>query len=144
MPRPKLLEQLSIGDIQKLLKNKLAHLEALQSRRRELQQQLHDTERQIRRAQGGLRGRSLSLSFGGSGRRMPRNERPVKEYIREVLAQHRKGLRPNELADAVLAAGYQTNSAKFYVIVYQSLKKMLQEGVVERDEASRTYRLAKS
>jgi hypothetical protein len=80
------------------------------------------------------RGRMVAVMCQrGRRRRRPKNTKPLQDYIMEVLQKNPKGLRVREIADAVLKAGYKTNSDNFYNIVAGALKdkqfKRLSRGV---------------
>jgi hypothetical protein len=146
MPRPKALDKLTIGQIQQILDRKMSHLQDLQERRRELSNQLGDVDREIRRLQGGLGGRKVGLgsfSRGPRRRRLGRNQRPLREFVKEALGDNRKGMRPKDITEAVRKAGYRTSSTKPYLLVHQALGHLVKAGHVIRDESTRTYRLAK-
>ena len=73
----------------------------------------------VKKAKKASRGGGLAKSTG-TGRKLPKNEKPLPEYIREVLG---KGpMRTKDIAKAVQEAGYKTNSKDFYGIVAQALR----------------------
>jgi hypothetical protein len=135
MPRPKVLQKLTIGDLEKLLREKHNHLDELMEQRRELMAQLRQVDREIRRMKGNVR---------VSARRRRLGQKPLRAYIREVLAESRKPLTPKEVEQGVRDAGYKSKSSKFYIIVHQNLNQMVKAGEVEKDSEKRTYRLVKS
>jgi len=61
-----------------------------------------------------------------NGARGPRRDRTLATVIREVLEKSKKRLRPGELRDRVLDAGYQTRAkpSSFYVSVFSTAKKI--------------------
>jgi len=47
-------------------------------------------------------------------RRLPRNVKPLIEYVKDVLAKSKAGMRVKEVEAAVKKAGYKTSSKHFY------------------------------
>jgi hypothetical protein len=74
--------------------------------------------------------------------RAPAEAGSLREYILKVLREAGKPMRPKDIQQAVLDAGYKTTSQRFSVIVNQTLTKLVELGQVKRDPASRTYTLA--
>ena len=67
-----------------------------------------------------IRAAGVLISDAG-GRVRPRNESNLSDAMRAVLKGKTMGV--SEVAEAVLAAGYQSNAANFRVIVNQTLLK---------------------
>lgn len=142
MPRVGSRAQLSIAAIQRLLAERMGDLEALRDQRRNLMKQLKSVNREMERMRGGrARGRPQGRK---KGRRRGRNERALHEYVKEALAASRKPMRPSEIEESVLKAGYRTEAARFYPVVHQTLGQLVDKGEVQRDKATKTYRLSKS
>ena len=56
-------------------------------------------------------------------RKLPKNTKPLIEYIKDVLAGSKAGMRVNAVQAAVLKAGYQTTSKQFYGTVAAALRE---------------------
>lgn len=130
---------LSIQDLEKELQQQKRRLGQLQKRRQQVAKELDAIDREIHDLEGGGTGRSGKKATEkkapkrGRRRRRPKNTKPLQDYIVEVLQKNPKGLRVREIADAVVKAGYKTNSDNFYNIVAGALKdkqfKRLSRGV---------------
>ncbi len=55
-------------------------------------------------------------------RKLPKNTKPLTDYIRDVLADNPKGMRVMDIEQAVQKKGYKTNSDNFYTIVAAALR----------------------
>lgn len=142
MARLKAVEQLSINDIEKLLKNRRSRLKTLERKKGNLLKQVGSLDNEISRIHGSLvKGKMDGLI--GRVRTLPKNDKNCRLYIVDVLAKSKKAMRPKEIAEAVLAAGYKSNSERFSVIVNQNLMSMKKTGQVIHDEANSSYRLVK-
>jgi hypothetical protein len=106
---------LSVADVERLLLEQKSRLEPLVAKRKELQDQLDDLDRQMYEV----------ASFGGPRRRRgpPRlvNTAPLRTYVLNVLKKHKKGLLLADVTEKVLAAGYQSQAQMFQNVVYQCL-----------------------
>ncbi|TWT61073.1 hypothetical protein [Rubinisphaera italica] len=120
---------MSVAEIQRLLKAQQGKVNSLHKRREQLLEKLEKVEQEIA---------SLSGGDSGGGVRF-RNESSLEEVILEVLKKNKKGLGLSELTDAVEATGYQSSSANFKNVVYQNVYKSEQ---ITRDEKSGKYVLA--
>jgi hypothetical protein len=85
----------------------------MQRKRTRLAKALAELDAQIRAA-------GVAIA-GASGRVRPRNESSLSEAIRAVIKGKTMGV--PEIAEAVLATGYQSGAANFRVIVNQTLLK---------------------
>jgi hypothetical protein len=142
--RLNVVDQLSINDIEKLLKRRRTRLRSLERKKGNLLKQVGSVDREISRIHGSMgRGPSLYEGSSNKGRRLPKNSKSARLYILDVLTSNKKALRPREIADAVLAAGYKSDSENFAVIVNQNLLGLKKAGLVIHDEATSTYKLAK-
>jgi hypothetical protein len=61
---------------------------------------------------------------GAAGRRGPRGDEGVHNFIRKALASSSGPMKLADVAKKVLAAGYKTTSSRFAVIVGQRLSEM--------------------
>jgi hypothetical protein len=82
--------------------------------------------------------------FGGSGSKSrvgrprgtrARNDKPLADVLADVLGKNGKAMKVSEIAEAVLATGYNTNSPNFRSIVNQTLIKDRKRF----DQAERSY-----
>ena len=53
---------------------------------------------------------------------MPKNVKPLIEYIKDVLAKAKDGMRVKDAMAAVQKAGYKTHSRDFYGLVATALR----------------------
>ena len=128
MARPSNGANLNIVELQRILNERKRQLDKLMRRRDKLQKQVDAIDAEIDKvagagtggAAGGGNGRGGS---GGGGGGRARNDRPLPDYIEEVLGKNGKPMRVGEIVDAVKAAGYKSNSASFKNIVNQMLIK---------------------
>lgn len=140
-------DDLTLAQLQQLMDERSSELSELKSQRSELQKQIKELDRQIRQTEGvgaKTRGPGRKKSYGAAttksptrkkkkvarkGKRTrPKNEKSAKGYAEEILRGEPKGLKLNDLADRILAAGYKSNSSNFTNTLYQSLYKDRQEG----------------
>jgi len=77
-----------------------------------------------------------------AGKRL--NEKPLTEYVLEVLKHHRKGMELKNIVVAVREAGFKSKAAKFSQTVYVALYKLMDEKQVTKDSDSRQYHLVKA
>jgi hypothetical protein len=61
---------------------------------------------------------------GGAGKRGPRGDGGLQAMIRKVLGEASEPMKLAAIAEKVLAAGYETSSTRFAVIVGQRLSEM--------------------
>ncbi len=155
MPRGPAISQLSISEIQKLLNKRLEQLRSLQAQIEQTLEQLGSIQE---KATEEIRQELKAVQAGDGMRRAPKAVAPaapakrrgrapaeagsLREYILKVLREAGKPMRPKDIQQAVLDAGYKTTSQRFSVIVNQTLTKLVELGQVKRDPASRTYTLA--
>src|SRR5690606_24020503 len=83
--------------------------------RKKLQNRIDQVDRQIQMLDGSGGG-----AVTASGRR---NDRPLPDVIEAVLKKSSKPMKVGDIAQAVQAAGYRSNSANFRGIVNQALIK---------------------
>jgi hypothetical protein len=118
MARPASGTNLTIAELERVLRLRKSEFAKLQLKRAALQRKLDSLEREIERLGG--------TSNGGSRRvagARPRNERNLPDTIEVVLRNAGKPLKVAEITDGVLAAGYRSGSANFRGIINQALVK---------------------
>jgi hypothetical protein len=141
---------MSIAELRRMFKAKESQIDALRARRRKLLSELAVVESRLSSvANGVVRGarRALAVRGGGrrrrkaaassgrrrvmssrsrsaAGRRGPRGDEGVHNFIRKVLVAARAPMKLAEIAKRVLASGYRTTSSRFAVIVGQRLSEM--------------------
>lgn len=155
MPRGPAISQLSISEIQKMLNRRLEQLRSLQAQIEQTLEQLGSIQEQameeirqeLKAVQGrdGMRRapRAAAVAAPAKRRGRPAAEAgSLREYILKVLRESGKPMRPKDIQQAVLDAGYKTTSQRFSVIVNQTLTILVEQGQVKRDPASRTYSAA--
>ena len=59
---------------------------------------------------------------GRRGRKLPKNVKPLTEYIKDVLSGSKDGMRVKEVEAAVKKAGYKTFSKDFYGVVAMAMR----------------------
>jgi len=107
----------SIKELRQELAARERQLRKLVTRRSELARRLQSLDRQIE-AIGGE-----AVAEGRKPVRRRRTDKPLVEYIRKVLTSKPKGMRVGEIAAAVLKAGYQTKSKRFYRVVAGAIRQ---------------------
>ncbi|CAA9404559.1 MAG: hypothetical protein AVDCRST_MAG64-1914 [uncultured Phycisphaerae bacterium] len=127
MARPANGANLNIVELQRILNERKRQLDKLMRRREKLQKQVDAIDAEIGKVAGdGIGGGGGTggngRSGGGAGSRA-RNDRPLPDYIEEVMGKNGKPMRVGEIVDAVKSAGYKSNSASFKNIVNQMLIK---------------------
>jgi hypothetical protein len=106
-------------------------IDKLNKKRQKLEKGIAEIDAQIARFGG-------SASKGRVGRprgARVRNAKPLADVIADVLGKGSKPMKVSEIADAVLATGYKTNSPNFRSIVNQTLIKDRKRF----DQAERSY-----
>ena len=124
MARPSSNATLNIAELQRILGERKKEVDKRVRRREKLQRQIDAIDVEISKLSGGevSGGRSTNGSAGGPGSRA-RNDRPLPDYIQDVLAENGKPMRVGEIVDGVEKKGYKSNSASFKNIVNQMLIK---------------------
>ena len=122
----KAISTMSITELQAEIARRQRDLPRLQKRRAKLAKQLGTVDRQIA-ALAGKPGPAPRAKAGKATRkvrrrRMPRNTKPLVDYVADVLAKAPKGIRVKEIEAAVKKAGYKTNAKDFYGIVATTVR----------------------
>ncbi len=125
---------ISVAELEKILLGRKQQLEGLLHRKAELQTQLALIDQEIAELQGNRAGNAYSASARGK----LANEKSLREYVLEILAKSKRGMKLTDLATKVLAAGYRTESNNFRNVLYQCLYNTKD---VYHDESTGTYRL---
>ena len=119
----------SIKELRQELAARERQLRKLVTQRRKLAGRLQSLDRQIVAiggevpAEGGKPPRRRKAVTGRRGIRRGRTGKPLVEYIRKVLASKPKGMRVAEIAAAVLKAGYEPKSKRFYRVVAGAVRQ---------------------
>ena len=120
MPKTK-----TIAELRAALASKEKQLAKLQAKRAGLAKQLDAIDRQIAVLSGdGRRApKKKAPAKPASRRTMPKNVKPLIEYVREALAEAKDGMRVKDIMAAVQKAGYKTNSKDFYGVVATAVRE---------------------
>jgi uncharacterized coiled-coil protein SlyX len=89
----------------------------LQAQRQRLARQLDQLGREMAAMSGGQRRAPAKVGRKAAAqrrRKLPRNVKPLVEYIRDALAGAEGGMRVKDVMVAVRKAGYKTFSKEFY------------------------------
>lgn len=129
MPKGRAKAQLSIAELQSLLRERDQELQKLTKQRDKLASQLKDLDRRI----AGLKGAAAAAGPAARparparparvrrGGRRRAGRRPLADVISDVLVRHDGPMRLKDIAEAVKAAGYQSKSKNFYNVVSQTV-----------------------
>ena len=117
MPRRASSKGLTIAELEQELKAKRSQIAKLEKQRAKAARKLHAIEEKIVSLGGSISGRGTS-----AGGRV-RNSMGLPDMIVNTLSKGAKPMRVGDIVDAVLSAGYNTNSANFRGIVNQTLIK---------------------
>jgi hypothetical protein len=119
MARPRMLDSMTIAQLEGLLSTRRTRLTQLARDRKKAQTKLDAIDRQIAQ----LNGRAMrGGGGGGGGGGRVRNETSLVQAMATVLKDG-KPMRVGDIADAVMRGGYRSNSANFRGIVNQTLIK---------------------
>ena len=116
MARPRMLDGMTITQLESILSTRRSRLKQLARDRKKAQAKLDAIDRDIAQ----LSGRGAGSGAGG-GR--VRNDVSLVQAMQNVLNSSGKPMRVGDIVDAVLRGGYRTNSANFRGIVNQTLIK---------------------
>ena len=137
-------ENLSVAELEQLLESRRAELNELVDKREALAAELAELDGQIAAmngepVEGGGRRRKARKVVRKRRPGRARNQPPLREVVAGVLEKQKKGLTLKELEEKVIAAGYQTNSAKFGNTLYQTMYNARDR--FDYDGASKIYKL---
>ena len=121
MPRFAAGTNLSISQLERILRARRSELQRLARRRMKLGRQLARIDAQMRDLGGDVGGGRMSGMGGGGGR--VRNPQSLVKMIEGVLGKTGKAMNVGDIAVAVQRQGYKSNSANFRGIVNQTLIK---------------------
>lgn len=109
---------MNILDLERVLNDRKRQLEKLKKKRAKAQAKVDAVDAEIAKVAGS--------GFSGGGRvsgSRARNDRPLPDYIEDVLAKSSKPLKVGEIATGVQTLGYKSNAKSFKNIVNQQLIK---------------------
>ena len=119
---------LSLAELESLLKEQKSRLDSLKKKQAQLEKELDGVNAEIAALEGkgsrkGKRGRPAGSTSKKKTvrRRRAKNAKPLKEYVKDVLASNKKGLTLQQVMDKVEAAGYKSKSKNFKNVLYQCL-----------------------
>jgi len=112
--------QLTVAELEDLLARRKIKLERLLKKKKKLERDLMGAEKEIAKLGGG-NSRNGKFSRLRAVRKRPKNKRPLRQTINEILGRNKKGLTLAQIADKTLASGYKSNSTDFKNVVYQCL-----------------------
>jgi hypothetical protein len=113
----------TIAQLEQLLTGRRAELTRLERQRSGIAKKLNRIDARIAALGGnGRRGGGMGSGRMTAGGRV-RNEKSLNDTIEQVLGKGGKAMGVGDIADAVQAAGYRSNSANFRSIVNQTLIK---------------------
>jgi hypothetical protein len=126
----------SLAQLQQLVEGKQSELADLKARRAELRKKLNELDQFILKAEGSGKAIAHPVTSKPAAQKKKRvaikprakNQRSAKDYAIEILGKEKKGLPLKELADQVLASGYQSNSTNFSLSLYQVLHNARNKG----------------
>ena|SRR5688572_2101599 len=116
MARPPSLSNLSIAQLQRIIQSRRSEISRLERQRGKIARKLAQIDTRIEALGGSVRGRN------GTGGRV-RNEKSLPDMLVGVLSKSGKPMGVGDIAEAVRAGGYKTNSGNFRSIVNQTLIK---------------------
>lgn len=123
---------LSLADLEKLVEERRASVEALLKKRELLSESIEKLDAEIQDF----------LTTGRSRRRGSRkrakNESSLRTVVLEVLTKNKKGLSLQDLADQVKVSGYKSHSRNFKNVVYQCLYNT---DTIVHDNSTGLYRI---
>ena len=139
-------KNLSINDLESMLQQRFSQLETLIEKRKDLQEQIAELDREIQRVDGSTRGRGAKSKIVAKPkrrRRRARNSVSLHEVVSTVLSKNKKGLSTADIEKEVFATGYKTTSKNFRPMIYQTLSKMKEAKEVRYDSKEKLYKLTK-
>lgn len=110
-------DEMTVAQLEQLLNTRRTQLDNLLRKRERLTKELEEVEKKIDEIDGITGGRRRRRNMTPR----PRNPQSLQKVVIELLTKNKKGFTLSELADAVLATGYKTNSTNFPNVLYQCL-----------------------
>jgi len=107
----------SIAALEQELQTKKRDLDKLMKQRSELLRKVAVLDKQIGKLQGS------AATSGKGGRRGPRSGPSLIQRVVEVLAASKKPLGVKDIAEKVLAGGYQTTSKNIHTLIWAQIYK---------------------
>ncbi len=124
----KKIDELSVADVEQLLKEKQTKIARLQKRRAKLVAEIEKIDTEID-----------ELSGKSSGSRF-KNKFTNLEAACHVLARHKKGLTLDELTNAILKTGHRSTSKNFRNTIYQAIHNSKK---IKKDAKTKRYMLSR-
>src|SRR5271155_241678 len=115
MARPSTGANLNIAQLEQILNNRKSELTRLEKQKKDLLKKLDDVDANIAKIGG-----SPGAPRPGS---RAHNDKSLPDTLDEVLRAAGHPMKVGDIADAVLATGYRSNSANFRAIINQTLIK---------------------
>ena len=142
MPKTK-----TIAELRAELAVKEEQLAKLQAKRDKLVKQLDDIDQQIAALGGdGRQGPKKATARPTPRRKLPKNVKPLIEYVRDALTNVTEGMRVKDIMTAVQKASYKTHSKDFYGIVATAVReggfKKVGRGVYELKAQKKRAKMA--
>jgi hypothetical protein len=124
MARTRSTVDLSLAQLERLVRTRRTEMTRLTRQRDKLQKRLDDLNGRISEIAGGpgFAGGMGGRSAGGGGGRA-RNDVSLQDAIHQVLSKASAPMAVGDIMEKVRAAGYRSNSANFRGIVNQTLIK---------------------
>ncbi len=127
---------LSVAELEQQLTEKRKELSDLEKERDQLKSRLTDVDARITQLKG--KKRSTTKVRRKPSRKRPKNKKPLKAYLVDILTKNKKGLDMNGLITAVGESGYKTTSSNPRSVIYQCIWN---NDEFVKDEKSGLYRL---
>lgn len=129
------LSRVSIEDLAAEMARRQRGVSKLRAQRERLVARVQEIDREIMALGGAVGGRVATaggVTAAGRPRKRPQNEKNLADMMVDVLRGKTMGV--SELAEAVVAAGYQTTASSFRTIVNQTLLRDERFSKVERGQ----------
>ena len=125
MARTRSTVDLSLAQLDRLVRTRRTEMTRLTRQRDKLQKRLDDLDGRIAEIAGGpgFAGAMGGRSAGGGGGGRARNDVSLQDAIHRVLSKASAPMGVGDIMEKVRAAGYRSNSANFRGIVNQTLIK---------------------
>ena len=123
MASPNGLSNLSLSELQNIIRTRRKQLARLERCRAKLLKRVEAIDSQICELGGTPSGGGRRGGRGAPGGTRPRNAQSLPEAIHDVLAKAKTPVAVRDVAERVRAAGYRSSSGNFRSIVNQTLVK---------------------